>query len=623
MKVANNGNNGVFSSSPAIRPDPLLLTDSIRPSFQREDLTMVESRILSSNQASSQTRVSLTASTQRLRQRSLSRSVVTTFSEPSSSPPGLGRLPRSSTFSDTVSEARQSIKFSTDDLFFPRVDSRTTPLAHDNESHWQSIPLALALLPAVWGLLFNNGSAIATDMTLLVLAAIFLNWSIRLPWDWYSSAQELNPGLPQEVASDMDLTIEDPESELNNDEEENKEHKHSSTSSPTTQPPQSEVAKAAAKELRRHELAALASCFLFPTIGAWLLHQLRLQLSRPSEGLVSNYNLTVFLLAAEIRPFSHLLKMVQARTLYLQRLVATSNTENRHERIDASKIHDFSTRLGELEVHIAKFAARKHQHQHQHHYHFNHQRQSQSQPQLQPQQSPDSPINDPQAPITSTPNPPDQIPADLSALTRAMRRYEKRTTQYALATEARLQSLEKRLNDVIALNASTAQQLKSTPIPTSATTTKRKTTTATVTALAAAAPHRLSLLTLLNWLYGMVMLPARALLGLMYLPYRVVGQGVGCVYARWAGSSSGVIVVEEAEDKGKGKGLGGGTNAGKLGGVITRRKGGSGGRSSCSGTVIITDGRAGLRRPSLSALISVLSGYGACNSDYYFHGWCW
>ncbi|ODH51122.1 hypothetical protein GX48_02734 [Paracoccidioides brasiliensis] len=584
---------------------------------------MAESRILSS-QASSQTGVSLIASTQHLRQRPFTRSVVTTFSEPSSSLPGPGRLRRSSTFSDTVLEARQSIKSSTDDLILPRVDSKTTPLAHNNESHWQSIPLALALLPAVWGLLFTNGSAIATDMTLLVLAAIFLNWSIRLPWDWYSSAQELNPGLPQEVASDMDLTIEVPESEPNNGGEENKKHKHSSTSSPMTQPRQSEVAKAAVKELRRHELAALASCFLFPTIGAWLLHQLRLQLSRPSEGLVSNCNLTVFLLAAEIRPFSHLLKMVQARTLYLQRLVAASNTQDRHERIDASKIHDLSTRLGELEVHIAKFAASKHQHQHQHHYHFNHQRQSQSKPQLQPQQSPDSPINDPlsPAPIASTPTPPDQISTDLSALTRAMRRYEKRTAQYALATETRLQSLEKRLNDVIALNASTAQQLKSTPTPTptptptSATTTKTKTTTTstTATALAATTPHRLSLLTLLNWLYGMVMLPARALLGLMYLPYRVVGQGVGCVFAWWAGSSSGVIVVEEAEDKKKGKGLAGEPMRGSRGGVITRRKGGS--SSSSSGTVIITDGGAGLRQPSPPASISVSSaGYGACNSD--------
>lgn len=44
------------------------------------------------------------------------------------------------------------------------------------------MPLGLALLPAVGGLLFKDGSAIVTDITLLALAAIFLNWSVRLPW---------------------------------------------------------------------------------------------------------------------------------------------------------------------------------------------------------------------------------------------------------------------------------------------------------------------------------------------------------------------------------------------------------------------------------------------------------
>jgi hypothetical protein len=40
----------------------------------------------------------------------------------------------------------------------------------------------LALLPAVGGLFFQNGSAVVTDITLLALAAIFLNWAVRLPW---------------------------------------------------------------------------------------------------------------------------------------------------------------------------------------------------------------------------------------------------------------------------------------------------------------------------------------------------------------------------------------------------------------------------------------------------------
>lgn len=55
--------------------------------------------------------------------------------------------------------------------------------AHDEEpSHWHSSPIAFAFLPALAGLFFTNGSAFVTDMLLLALAALFLNWSVRLPW---------------------------------------------------------------------------------------------------------------------------------------------------------------------------------------------------------------------------------------------------------------------------------------------------------------------------------------------------------------------------------------------------------------------------------------------------------
>jgi hypothetical protein len=83
----------------------------------------------------------------------------------------------------------------------------------------------------------------------------------------------------------------------------------------------------ALRELRRHEVLALMSCFLFPILGAYLLHAIRGQLTRPSEGLVSNYNLTIFVLGAEIRPVQHLIKLILARTLHLQRVVYESSHE--------------------------------------------------------------------------------------------------------------------------------------------------------------------------------------------------------------------------------------------------------------------------------------------------------
>ena len=88
---------------------------------------------------------------------------------------------RSSLMTESLEDARQSIRSSTDDLLLPRV--RNGGFNATNEpSHWHSAPLALALFPAIGGLLFTNGSAVITDVTLLILAAVFLNWSVRLPW---------------------------------------------------------------------------------------------------------------------------------------------------------------------------------------------------------------------------------------------------------------------------------------------------------------------------------------------------------------------------------------------------------------------------------------------------------
>lgn len=116
-----------------------------------------------------------------------------TMGRPGASPSGQGRAStfaevssplghrRSSMFSESIDDAKQSIRSSTDDLLLPRVRTGRHPGPLE-PSHWHSTPLALALLPAIGGILFQNGSAVVTDITLLLLAAIFLNWSVRLPW---------------------------------------------------------------------------------------------------------------------------------------------------------------------------------------------------------------------------------------------------------------------------------------------------------------------------------------------------------------------------------------------------------------------------------------------------------
>lgn len=87
---------------------------------------------------------------------------------------GLGRR-RSSTLSEYSfgEEAR--------DLLNPRP-AGVTPPSTDDMSNWASVPLAFALLPAVGGLLFKNGSAVVTDVMLLGLSAVFLHWSVTHPW---------------------------------------------------------------------------------------------------------------------------------------------------------------------------------------------------------------------------------------------------------------------------------------------------------------------------------------------------------------------------------------------------------------------------------------------------------
>ena len=108
----------------------------------------------------------------------------------------------------------------------------------------------------------------------------------------------------------------------------------------------------ALRELYRHEVFSLVSCFVFPMVGAYILHAIRGQLTRPSEGLVSNYNLTIFILGAEVRPLRHLIKLVQARTLHLQRIVH-ANPYRRPEVPEpppSDEIEELIRRLDEIEA---------------------------------------------------------------------------------------------------------------------------------------------------------------------------------------------------------------------------------------------------------------------------------
>ncbi|RLM00934.1 hypothetical protein CFD26_108844 [Aspergillus turcosus] len=371
---------------------------------------------------------------------------------------------RNSTFSDSVSEIRSS----TDELLFPRVVRKGAIDSPNEESHWQSAPLALALLPAIAGVFFKNGSAIVTDITLLILAAIFLNWSVRLPWEWYRSAQALRQEdvYYDAVNSSLELGTEDNEAT-------SEERKNATDREPRREQRVSSAANEASRELQMHELVALASCFIFPMIGTWLLHAIRSKLSRPSEGLVSNYNLTIFLLASEIRPFAHLLKMVQARTLHLQRIVAASADDE--EKLDPKKIKDLAKRLEELEAHVAESAASR--------------LSSESSTRPQDQDQLQTLISQATSEIRKGFQP------EIDALNRAVRRYEKRTALTSFQTESKFQALETQVHDAIALAA--AAQRSSTRRPWGA------------------------LSGLFNSIYAIILLPVQVFMSLASLPFQL------------------------------------------------------------------------------------------------------
>ena len=100
-----------------------------------------------------------------------SRSSLSGADATTSSPPGSAKARRSSTIQDMT----DLLKDTTDQVLQPAV-------APDSGSHWNSIPLAFALLPAVAGVFFNNGSVVVTDVILLFLTAVFLHWLIKFPW---------------------------------------------------------------------------------------------------------------------------------------------------------------------------------------------------------------------------------------------------------------------------------------------------------------------------------------------------------------------------------------------------------------------------------------------------------
>lgn len=227
--------------------------------------------------------------------------------------------------------------------------------------------------------------------------------------------------------------------------------------------------QSALQELYLYEILALVSCFVLPLVGAYLLHAIRSQLSRPSEGLVSNYNLTIFLLVSELRVMSHMLKLLQSRTLHLQRVVQggppTTRSTGNGQQLGAvlARLEQIESRLANEEV-----------------------------SDTQPTKSNPSKAEQDNAVARDVRN---AIQPELDALNRAVRRYEKKATLLQFQTESRFAGVDARLEDAIALAASAAKHSVS---------------------------HRNVLLWTIESLTAIVLLPFKAMVRILLLPLNTV-----------------------------------------------------------------------------------------------------
>jgi hypothetical protein len=382
-----------------------------------------------------------------------------------------------------MSDTKRSLKTSADELLMP---GPTHPANHDNDddSHWQSSAIALALLPALGGMLFKGGDAVLGDISLILLAAVFLNWSLRIPWKWYRSAQAVTASEPRVTGLSTPIIEEEDESLIDPSETEAQHPGASPKSAGGTSRGKNADAQeleAAKAELQAHELIALFSCFICPAFAAWLLHAIRSQLSRSSEGLVSNFNLTLFMMAAEVRPLTHLMSMVQNRTLFLQRKINVEMLQYPSSAPLEPHNEQLVSRIEELEKHIANGIATR------------------------DQTLSDTTIDQSAAKASALAIAElrKSLQPEIEALSRAMRRYEKKSTITAVQIEGRLQDLENKYEDVVVLAASAQRSVQSQP--------------------------RLYYMVVLNWFCAAIVVPVEMMQGLLLLPRTMYKQFIALI----------------------------------------------------------------------------------------------
>jgi len=145
-------------------------------------------------------------------------------------------------------------------------------------------------------------------------------------------------------------------------------------------------------------------------------------------------HLTLFVLCAEIRPIRHAIKLTQARTLFLQRVIR-ENPSVSDNPVSPEDLKALREAVLELEASFSDLSAE----------------QAIS---AQTTEKLKKPASQEDSEVTKRlQNQQGQLQIQTDALTRAVRRYEKRATAQSMQTEARLQDLELRLRETLTLAA--------------------------------------------------------------------------------------------------------------------------------------------------------------------------
>ncbi|KAK9457257.1 hypothetical protein V1511DRAFT_493140 [Dipodascopsis uninucleata] len=218
-------------------------------------------------------------------------------------------------------------------------------------STWTWLPLVFAISPAFSGILFNNGSKTMTDILLLTVMTCYLHWLVKVPHEWYFNIRasvdaansavrigKLGNSKSDIISSDGRTTTNDPiyhETSISQDDTEKRQ----------TQDAIERRREESARVLANWELLALISCFAGPVIGGIMLHYFREIMVVSGTGLVSDFNITLFVATACLRGVLLVIEFVRRRITH-EHSLAQEPSKSRVDGLDRRLIHleDWSRR---------------------------------------------------------------------------------------------------------------------------------------------------------------------------------------------------------------------------------------------------------------------------------------